>query len=123
MTIWARWRMRWSSGGCTPSPWSGTGRWKGCCFPRTWSGSLLATDLISRKRNGQAHTREELEFLIRGITSGAIPDYQAAAWLMAVSIRGMNADETAWLTQAMASSGETLDLQARWPDVVDKHST
>jgi len=91
-----------------------------------WSGSSLGmspAELIARKRDGQPHTYAEIEFLIRGIASGAIPDYQAAAWLMAVCIRGMTAAETAWLTQAMAASGEMLDLQARWPNVVDKHST
>ncbi len=84
---------------------------------------MLATELIARKRDGQAHTRDEIEFLIGGITSGEIPDYQTSAWLMAICIRGMSEDETVWLTQAMAHSGATLDLQARWPDVVDKHST
>jgi len=84
---------------------------------------LLATELIARKRDGQAHTRDEIQYLIGGLTAGTIPDYQVAAWLMAVCIRGMTAEETAWLTQVMASSGETLDLQSRWPDVVDKHST
>jgi pyrimidine-nucleoside phosphorylase len=84
---------------------------------------LLATELIARKRDGHAHTRDEIEFLIGGITSGEIPDYQASAWLMAICIRGMSEDETVWLTQAMAHSGATLDLQGRWPDVADKHST
>lgn len=84
---------------------------------------MSPSELIARKRDGQPHTREEIEFLIQGIASGAVPDYQAAAWLMAVCIRGMTPDETAWLTEAMAASGEMLDLQARWPNVVDKHST
>lgn len=84
---------------------------------------MTPSEVIARKRDGHAHSREEIEFLIRGITNGAIADYQASAWLMAIFIRGMTPEETAWLTQAMASSGEVLDLQARWPDVVDKHST
>jgi len=84
---------------------------------------MSPAELIARKRDGQPHTREEIELLIGGISSGAVPDYQAAAWLMAVFIRGMTAEETAWLTQAMAASGEMLDLQARWPNTVDKHST
>jgi pyrimidine-nucleoside phosphorylase len=84
---------------------------------------MLPSELIARKRDGQPHTREEIGFLVGGIVSGAVPDYQAAAWLMAVCIRGMTPDETAWLTEAMAASGEMLDLQARWPNVVDKHST
>jgi len=58
---------------------------------------MSPAELIARKRDGQPHTREEIELLIGGISSGAVPDYQAAAWLMAVYIRGMTADETAWL--------------------------
>ncbi|MFI5266724.1 MAG: thymidine phosphorylase [Chloroflexota bacterium] len=84
---------------------------------------MSPAELIARKRDGQTHTREEIEFLVGGIASGAVPDYQAAAWLMAVCIRGMTPDETDWLTEAMAASGEMLDMQARWPNVVDKHST
>lgn len=80
-------------------------------------------ELIARKRDGQAHTEAEIRFLIAGITSGDIPDYQTAAWLMAVFLRGMTPEETSWLTKAMAASGEQLDLQARWSNVVDKHST
>src|SRR5690349_11589392 len=84
---------------------------------------ITPAELIARKRDGQAHTETEIRWLVDGITAGAIPDYQTAAWLMAVWLRGMTAEETAWLTQAMAASGEQLDLQARWPNAVDKHST
>ena len=84
---------------------------------------MTPAEVIARKRDGLAHTPEELQFLIAGISNGEIPEYQAAAWLMAVYLRGMNAAEAVWLTRAMAASGEMLDLQARWPDVVDKHST
>ncbi|MBV8084328.1 MAG: thymidine phosphorylase [Chloroflexi bacterium] len=84
---------------------------------------MQARDLIAAKRDGAEHRPDELGFLVAGITAGSIPDYQAAAWLMAVCLRGMTHAETAALTQAMARSGETLDLQARWPNVVDKHST
>jgi len=84
---------------------------------------VTALDLLNRKRQGAAHTREEIDFLVRGVTDGSIPDYQISAWLMAVCLRGMTPDETLWLTQAMAASGEMLGLQTRWPDVVDKHST
>lgn len=84
---------------------------------------MTTTEVIAHKRDGRSHSRHELEQLIEGIVHGTVHDYQAAAWLMAVCIRGMTPDETAWLTQAMTASGEMLDLQARWPDVVDKHST
>ncbi|HEU0166716.1 MAG TPA: thymidine phosphorylase [Chloroflexota bacterium] len=84
---------------------------------------MQARDLIAAKRDGAEHSADELEFLVAGITAGSIPDYQAAAWLMAVCLRGMTHAETAALTEAMAGSGETLDLQARWPNAVDKHST
>ncbi|MDE3078029.1 MAG: thymidine phosphorylase, partial [Chloroflexota bacterium] len=84
---------------------------------------MNAVDLITRKREGAAHTPEELDFLVSGVTSGTIPDYQIAAWLMAVCWRGMTDEETANFTQAMARSGQMLDLRRRWPNVVDKHST
>ncbi|MHB8618693.1 MAG: thymidine phosphorylase [Chloroflexota bacterium] len=84
---------------------------------------MSIVDIIARKRAGEANTPEELDLLVRGVTSGAVPDYQIAAWLMAVCIRGMTEEETAHLTQAMARSGEVLDLRSRWPNVVDKHST
>jgi len=84
---------------------------------------LSFPELIARKRQGAAHSREDLQLLVRGVSDGSMPDYQIAAWLMAVAIRGLTPDETGWLTEAMAASGETLDLAARWPDSVDKHST
>jgi len=84
---------------------------------------MTAAEVIARKRAGRAHSRAEIEYLVRGATDGSIPDFQLAAWLMAVCFQGMTGDETAWLTEAMAASGKMLDLQVRWPDVVDKHST
>jgi pyrimidine-nucleoside phosphorylase len=76
-------------------------------------------DLIEKKRDGGTHTRAELEALILG----DVPDYQLAAWLMAVCWRGMQPDETAALTAVMAASGEQLDLSAIGRAVADKHST
>ena len=67
-------------------------------------------DLIAKKRDGGALSADEIQFLVDGFTRGAIPDYQVAAWLMAVYLRGMNADETTALTLAMARSGDVLDL-------------
>ncbi|HEX2865316.1 MAG TPA: hypothetical protein VHN99_12165, partial [Deinococcales bacterium] len=78
--------------------------------------------LIERKRDGHAHTAEELRALVLGFTRGEVPDYQMAAWLMAVFLRGMTREETALLTAIMAESGDTLDLSAL-PRTVDKHST
>jgi pyrimidine-nucleoside phosphorylase len=83
-------------------------------------------DVITKKRNGGELSRAEINFFVRGITSGAIPDYQAAAWAMAVYFRGMTDRETTDLTLAMAASGEQLDLHAALPPgtvIVDKHSS
>jgi len=82
-----------------------------------------ATDVIAKKRDGAELSREEIEFFIQGYTRGEIPDYQAAAWLMAVYLRGMTDRETHDLTMAMAHSGDVLDLKDIAPFVVDKHST
>ncbi len=84
---------------------------------------LRAVDLIEKTKNGQALQREEIEFLIRGFTRGEIPDYQMSAWAMAVRFRGMRPQETALLTQAMAQSGDQVDLSALGETTVDKHST
>jgi pyrimidine-nucleoside phosphorylase len=84
---------------------------------------LRAVDIIVRKRDGHELTRTEIEFFITGLTRGDIPDYQAAAWAMAVYFRGMTAREMTELTLAMARSGETIDLSDTVPFAVDKHST
>jgi pyrimidine-nucleoside phosphorylase len=84
---------------------------------------MRAVDIIVRKRDGRELTAEEIEFLVRGITGGEIPDYQIAAWAMAVVWRGMTISETTHLTRAMAASGEQLDPEAWAPGAVDKHST
>jgi pyrimidine-nucleoside phosphorylase len=79
--------------------------------------------LIEKKREGQELTREEIEFLIDGFTSGAIADYQMSAWAMAVFFKGMTAVETQHLTTAMMESGSVLEYPAKSPPKVDKHST
>ena len=84
---------------------------------------MRAVDLIRKKRDSGEHSREEIDFLTSGYTRGEIPDYQMAAWLMAVWIRGLNRSELASLTEAMLYSGEVLDLSRIPGKKVDKHST
>jgi pyrimidine-nucleoside phosphorylase len=80
-------------------------------------------DLIARKRDGGELSGDEISGFIDDYTAGKIPDYQAAALLMAIYLRGMNRRETVDLTLAMAHSGETLDLHDVAPFIVDKHSS
>ncbi|HKF51779.1 MAG TPA: hypothetical protein VKB26_05665, partial [Candidatus Acidoferrales bacterium] len=70
---------------------------------------MRAVDLIRKKRDSGEHSREEIDFLISGYTKGAIPDYQMAAWLMAVWIRGLSPSESAALTESMLYSGEVVE--------------
>jgi pyrimidine-nucleoside phosphorylase len=79
--------------------------------------------IIATRRDGGVHTEEELRFLANGAADGSIPDYQLAAWLMAAYLNPLTAQETAWLTLAMADSGERLDLSGLPKPWVDKHST
>jgi thymidine phosphorylase len=84
---------------------------------------VRAQELIQRKRDGAALEPEEIGALVRGYTAGEIPDYQMAAFCMAVFFRGMAAAETAALTDAMLRSGDVLDLSDIPGPKVDKHST
>ncbi|WP_287371693.1 thymidine phosphorylase [Oceanithermus sp.] len=83
---------------------------------------MHAVEFIEKKRDGGEHSPAELQEWIAAYVEGAVPDYQMAAWLMAVYFRGMTAAETAELTLAMAHSGEVLDL-AGLGKTVDKHSS
>lgn len=80
-------------------------------------------DIIMNKRNGNALTEEEIKFFVKGYTCGEIPDYQASALMMAIYFNGMNEEETATLTLAMAESGDLLSLDNIKGIKVDKHST
>jgi pyrimidine-nucleoside phosphorylase len=84
---------------------------------------VRVVDLIEKKREGGSHSREELEAIVGGYVRGDVPDYQIAAWLMAVCWRGMQPQELSTLTQVMAASGEQLDLSQVGRPVADKHST
>ena len=84
---------------------------------------MRAIDIIARKRDGAELSTEEIQWFIQGVASGVIPDYQAAAWLMAVYLRGMSHRETVDLALAMAHSGDVLDLTSAVAFAVDKHSS
>src|SRR5438874_5072133 len=85
--------------------------------------AIRTVDVIRKKRDGVELSRTEIECLVRGYTSGEIPDYQVAAWLMSAVIRGLTRAETAALTDAMLRSGEVLDLSEFSAKKIDKHST
>ena len=80
-------------------------------------------NIIRKKRDGKELTREEIQKFINGYTNGEIPDYQAAALLMAICLNGMNERETADLTMAMAHSGDSIDLSKLGDLSSDKHSS
>jgi pyrimidine-nucleoside phosphorylase len=86
-------------------------------------GMLSARDIIEKKRDGFALSSEEIVFFVRGVTDGSIPEYQVAAWLMAVFLRGMDDAETAALTLAMADSGGRIPTELLPQPALDKHST
>ncbi|HKV27037.1 MAG TPA: thymidine phosphorylase [Candidatus Acidoferrales bacterium] len=86
-------------------------------------GLMRPVELIRKKRDGGELTREEITFFVEGAARGTVPDYQLAAWLMAVVCRGMTRAETASLTGAMLHSGDIMDFSALPAAKVDKHST
>ncbi|NLW17630.1 MAG: thymidine phosphorylase [Firmicutes bacterium] len=84
---------------------------------------MLAVEIIAKKRDGLELSREELQWLVSEFLAGNVPDYQMAAWLMAVYLRGMTTAETVALTEVFLASGQQLDLSFLPRPTVDKHST
>ena len=84
---------------------------------------MRAVDIIRAKRDGEALSREGIEFFVRGVTAGTWEDYQASALLMAIVLKGMTVEETAWLTEAMTRSGDRVRLDHIPGAKVGKHST
>ena len=84
---------------------------------------MRTVDIIIKKRDKEELSKAEIDFLIQNFTSGETPDYQMAAWAMAVLLNGMSHQEITDLTMAMAASGDQLDLSEFGGQVVDKHST
>jgi pyrimidine-nucleoside phosphorylase len=85
--------------------------------------TLSMVPLIEHKKRGGRHSEDELTALCRALVAGSIPDFQIAAWLMAVCWRGMDAEETLAFTRAMVATGDTLEWSRLGRAVADKHST
>ncbi len=83
---------------------------------------MVFKELIKRKRDGGELSREEIEFIVNSYTEGKTPDYQMSALLMAIFFRGLNYDETLYLTDSMLRSGKKVVVKAKGK-LVDKHST
>lgn len=84
---------------------------------------MRIVDIIKKKRDGEKLSPEEIYFVINGYVKGIIPDYQISALLMAIFLKGMDFEETQYLTEAMINSGKTVDLSRIYGPKVDKHST
>ena len=80
-------------------------------------------EIITKKKQGQPLTREEINYVVNGFTSGEVADYQMSSLLMAICLKGMTEQETTDITMAMVASGDTLDLSRLRGKTLDKHST
>ncbi|MBT3338603.1 MAG: thymidine phosphorylase [Anaerolineae bacterium] len=84
---------------------------------------MRTIDIITKKREKEELTKEEIIFFVEGFAKGEIPDYQASAWAMAVLLNGMTPRETTELTLAISATGDTLDLSDVVDIAIDKHSS
>ncbi|EJL1416329.1 pyrimidine-nucleoside phosphorylase [Staphylococcus pseudintermedius] len=84
---------------------------------------MRMVDIIAKKRDGHALTKEEIEFVVNGYTNDDIPDYQMSSLAMAIFFQDMTDEERAYLTMAMVESGDQIDLSNIEGIKVDKHST
>ncbi len=84
---------------------------------------MVFTDIIESKKRGNALSREQIEFFVKGVTDGSLPDYQISALLMAIVLKGMTDEEAFYLTAAMTESGELLEKGEIKGACCDKHST
>ena len=80
-------------------------------------------EIIAKKRSGRELSEDEIDFFVKGVADGSIPDYQISAFLMAVWFRGMTEEETVTLTECLVDSGEIDNLSSIVGKKVDKHST
>ena len=92
-------------------------------FTSNFNGHLKSISTLAAKKRGEEHTPEDIALVVSGITDGSIPDYQVAAWLMAVWFNGMTVEETFQLTDRMRASGDQVDISSMPGPTADKHST
>ena len=79
-------------------------------------------DLIEKKKLGNEHSKEEINYIIDSLINNTVADYQVSAWLMAVYFQGLTENETTYLTDALIQSGDIINLQEMTPQVIDIHS-
>ena len=80
-------------------------------------------ELIKHKRESREHSKEDIQLIVNSFVDGSVPNYQIAAWLMAVYLNGMTNLETAFYTQSLTNSGKKIKFNNLNGPIVDKHST